>query len=372
MLRWARSRSDQSIGDLSKRFPRLEAWERGDSQPTLKQLERFAKATYTPIGFLFLSDPPRESLPVPDFRTVRNEDVSRPSPNLLDTLYHCQQRQEWYRNFARAGAESPLELVGAGTVGDDVEKTAEKMRAAFGDDLAERQRSRNWEEALTAMVDRFEAAGVLVNRSGIVGSNTRRKLDPDEFRGFALVDPLAPLIFVNGADTKAAQMFTLVHELAHIWVGLTGVTNLGPVSFPKQGVEAWCNQVTAEFLVPLAALRDLEIGQPGRSTLDRLARHFKVSTLVILRRLHDFGFLTRAQLRDLYREELEFLSSKTPEGGGGSFYPTQAARVGKRFARALIVSTLGGQTLHRDAFALLGVRKLETFREFGRSVGVPN
>jgi Zn-dependent peptidase ImmA (M78 family) len=206
--------------------------------------------------------------------------------------------------------------------------------------------------------------------SGVVLNNNHRPLDPDEFRGFAMADDLAPLVFVNGADTKSAQMFTLAHELAHIWIGRSAVSDAQAVSLPENQTERWCNQVAAELLVPLAVMREeFQKRAELRSEVDRLARRFKVSKLVILRRIHDAGGLTREELWRAYQEELERLRS-LPKGSGGNFYLTQAARVSKRFARALVTSTLEGQTLHRDAFRMLGFSKLETFRELGRSVGV--
>jgi Zn-dependent peptidase ImmA (M78 family) len=208
--------------------------------------------------------------------------------------------------------------------------------------------------------------------SGVVLSNNRRPLDPAEFRGFALSDDLAPLVFVNGADTKAAQMFTLAHELAHIWLGQSAVSDTRAKSFPDHEVERWCNQVAAELLVPLEILRRVEgvdIDEPLAET-NRLARYFKVSTLVILRRIHDAGWISRQQLWEAYDAEIDRLRAITrPQGG--NFYLTQAARLSRRFARALVVSTLGGQTLYRDAFRMLGVTKLETFHELGRNLGVP-
>lgn len=92
LLHWARERARLSVFALARRFPKLEAWERGEVQPTLKQIERFAKATRTPVGFLILQDPPVETVPIPDHRTIGNEHVGHPSPDLLDVIYVCQQR----------------------------------------------------------------------------------------------------------------------------------------------------------------------------------------------------------------------------------------------------------------------------------------
>jgi len=371
MLRWARERARFSLDELTPRFPQLAAWEDAKTLPTLKQIEKFARATYTPIGFLFLPAPPVEQIPIPDYRTMDNEFAGHPSPNLLDTLYICQQRQEWYRDFMRSMGEDPLPFVDTARTHHSVEATAAKIRHALGFDLEERRRMPTWAETLRRFIGQADETGILVMCSGIVGNNTRRGLDPEEFRGFAIVDDLAPLIFINGADTKAAQMFTLAHELAHIWLGKTALSDSSIAHVPEHSVERWCNQVAAEILVPLAVFTEEYEENAGlEDEVKRLARCFKVSTLVILRRIHDAGGLTREQFWQEYRKELGRLIAITKGGGGGDFYLTQAARLSKRFARALVASTLEGQTLHRDAFRLLGFSKLATFRELGHSLGV--
>jgi Zn-dependent peptidase ImmA (M78 family) len=370
LLRWARERAGFDLDELTDRFPQLAAWERRETLPTLKQVERFAKATRTPVGYLFLPEPPVERIPLPDFRAGANVYREQPSPDLLDTVYICQQRQEWYRDFARSAGELLLPFAGSVRVTSDIEEVAASIRHTLGFDLEERRQTPTWTDALRRFIEQADTLGVLVMCSSVVLNNNHRHLDPDEFRGFAMADQLAPLVFINGADTKAAQMFTLAHELAHVWLGQSAVSDAQASLMPEHDIERWCNRVAAELLVPLSILRaDYQKRAELRAEVDRLARRFKVSTLVILRRIHDAGGLTQEQFWRAYEIELERLRA-LPKGKGGDFYLTQAARVSKRFARALVVSTLEGQTLHRDAFRMLGFSKLETFRELGRNLGV--
>lgn len=373
MVRWARERARLEQDELAARFKKLPEWEEGKTQPTLKQLEAFAKAVHVPFGYLFLPAPPDEPLPIPDFRTFAGRAVTRPSPNLLETIYACQERQSWYRDFVRVTHQSEIEFIGSATVTMPPETVAERMRASLGFDVNARRDCPTWSEALRLFIQQADRSGVLVMVSGVVLNNNRRRLDAEEFRGFALADRLAPLVFINGADTKAAQMFTLAHELAHLWLGASALSNIGAA--PTQGFrreEVWCNAVAAELLVPLASVRaELRRDERLDDTLSRLARTFKVSTLVILRRLLDAQRLDRAAFDAAWAQEIGRLRALTQRGsGGGDFYRTTLARVSRRFARSLVVSTLEGQTLYRDAFRMLGISKTETFHNLGREVGV--
>lgn len=366
LLRWAYERAGFGLGDLAHKFPRLSAWENGAAQPTLKQVEAFAKATYTPVGYLFLQEPPLEMVPIPDFRAMANARIDHPSPDLLETIYVCQQRQEWFRDYARSVGEKPLAFVGSASVQNEIVATAAHIRAALHFDVNERRNMPTWTDALRAFIEQADGLGILVMCNGVVHNNNYRHLDPQEFRGFAMADDLAPLVFINGADTKAAQMFTLAHELAHIWLGQSAVSDAQPAIVPDQEVERWCNHVAAELLVPLELIRQVyEANANLPDEVNRLARRFKVSTLVVLRRIHDVGGLTRQEFWNAYNAEVE-----RPRGTGGNFYLTQAARVSKRFAAALVTSTLEGHTLYNDAFRMLGFSKQATFKELGRSLGV--
>lgn len=370
MLEWARERARLDRRDLSKRFPKLAEWEAGEIRPTLKQLERFARATHTPLGFLLLDEPPEEEVPIPDFRRMAGTPDARPSADLLDTIYQTQQRQQWYREYAESVGARPLSFVGSLSTSSDVAAAANTIRAAL--DFGVETRGSSWSAALTRLIDQAENIGVMVMVNGVVGSNTHRKLKPEEFRGFALVDDLAPVIFINGADTKAAEIFTLAHELAHIWLGATALSDAELEATPDNPIERWCNRVAAEVLVPLADFREqFRDATDLTSELERLAARFRVSTLVVLRRVRDAGFIDAERYRVVYAAELgRVLDLIGERGAGGNFYNTLPVRVSKRFARALIANTLEGETLYRDAFQMLGFRKLSTFRELSERLGL--
>lgn len=364
MLLWAMERSGRVREDLIGQFPKLPEWQGGERSPTIKQLESFARATRTPLGYLLLSEPPAEEVPLPDFRTVKDAVVARPSPDLLDTIALCQERQDWYRTFARAAGQPPLAFVGSLTTSHAPSEAAHRIRDAIDFGLDERRQQPSWIDALRSLVLAVENIGVLVMTSGVVGSNTHRGLDPEEFRGFALVDDLAPVIFVNGADTKAAQSFTLAHELAHLWLGQSALDNPRFGQRATERTERWCSQVAAEVLVPSDTLRaQFGVREPLDQETARLARLFKMSGLVILHSLYDARLIDWAMFATAYANELDRIED-AGSGSGGDFYRSQPLRVSRRFARAVIASAMEGETLYRDAYRLLGFRKHETFEQF--------
>lgn len=376
LLQWACERSGIEKAALERRFPKIEQWLSGKAAPTLKQLEAFARATYTPIGSFFLAAPPEEQPPIPDFRAPSNPFRQRPSANLLDTIYLCQQRQEWYREFALVTAEPARSFVGSARLDDDVVKVAARIRETLRFSVGERRRLSSWTEALRLFIDQADAAGILVMINGVVGNNAHRKLNPAEFRGFALADPAAPLIFINGADTKAGQMFTLAHELAHVWLGTTALSDANITGEIADRVEQWCNKVAAELLAPLETLRQslwqLVEFESLREAVDRLAHDFKVSRLVILRRLYDAGAMDDGQFRAAYEQELRRLSVLT-QRSGGHFYTTITARAGKRFTRAVVTAVWEGRASFTEACRLLGIKRYTTLERLSRELEIiPN
>lgn len=374
VLRWARERAGLSPEVLAEKIKtkldRVVAWEQ-TGELRFRQAETLAKVTHTPFGFLFLPQPPDERLGIPDFRTVRDGSVSRPSPDLIDTVRLMQRRQAWMREFLIEEGEEPLSFVGSVRVDDPPEETATRMREALGLQGGWAQLAGTWSDALRQFRQRIEAAGVLIVVNGIVGNNTHRKLSVQEFRGLALSDPYAPLIFVNGADGKAAQMFTMAHEAAHLWLGRDGVANLEMLEPSQAPVERHCNAAAAEFLVPAAELSACwSRAEMTNDPYQFLARRFKVSPIVAARRAADLGLISRPAYLAFYRDyEADERRSRAAKDGGGTFWNSQIVRIGERFGTAVARATKEGRLLYRDAYRLTGLRG-DTFTKFAESLGV--
>ncbi len=371
LLIWARDRSCRSEEYFQSKFPKLPSWIAGTAKPTFKQLEEYASGTYAPIGYFFLPKPPKEQLPITDYRTIGNKELARPSPNLLDTIYICQRRQGWYQDYARSLDLDKVAIVGKATTSSDSISTASDLQKLLEFTLEDR--NGNWATVLDSLRKKIEKAGVLVMISSVVGSNTHRKLDHKEFRGFTLIDEFAPLIFINGDDSKAAQMFTIGHELAHVTLGKSGLDSVDISTRSEDLTEKWCNAVAAEFLLPQEVLQsEFRPATNLIDELDRLSNHFKVSTLVALRRIYDAGYLGLQEYQDAYKHALLRLSkySEKKSSAGGGSYDAYFARVGRKFARAVICSTLAGDTLYRDAYSLLGFKKHSTFENCAKELNI--
>ena len=332
---------------------------------TVAQLGKLAQRTYTPEGYLFLNEPPDDILPIADFRTVGDRPLARPSPDLLDTIYQMQRRQDWMREELLIDEAGPLEFVGAFKNSTDFENVADGMRDALTLEPGWASSNPTWSAALRFLRNRIEEVGVLVFLNGIVGNNTHRKLDADEFQGFALVDEYAPLVFINNADFTSAQMFTLAHELAHIFVGHEGVSNFDALLPSDHATERFCNSIAAEFLVPHTDLEDLwEVVANDKDPYQQIAREFKVSLVVAARRALDLNLIDRATYFDFYGDYLaDERRRKENSPGGGDFWNNQNVRLSRRFSTAIARAVKEGRLLYREAYALTGLNG-KTFERF--------
>ncbi len=364
LLRWAVNRSGKPAEEYKEA---VTDWIAGEAKPTYRQLEAFARRAMVPFGYLFLDEPPREELPVPDYRTRIDGGVQQPSPNLIETIFEMQRRQDWMREYLLEAGQEPLDFVGSANVGDKILPLAKRMRAGLNlnDDWAEQQSS--YEEALRFLRERIEECGILIFINGIVGNNTKRKLDPDEFQGFVFIDDVAPLIFVNGSDYKVAQMFTVAHELAHIWTGQSALFDLTATQPANIDIEKYCNRVAAEFLVPASKLDEAwQLAPHGDQAFTSIARKFKVSPIVVARRAKDRQLISRDQFFGFYQRYMERERRQIErQQPGGNFWNTQNTRLGRRFGQAVISAAQEGRLSYSDAYDLTRLYG-ETFDKYAR------
>lgn len=370
VLRWARERAGMErhalAGALKLPDDRVKGWET-TGELTFALLQKLARVTRTPEGQLFLPSPPVEKLPVPDFRTLTGQESYQASPELLDTLHDSRRKQEWYREYLLSLGAEPIPFVGSLSVEMPPVRAAAMIRESLGLQTGLRAEAANWEEALRLQISHIESHGILVLKNGVVGSSNKRKLRVDEFRGFALSDPYAPLIFLNNEDSLAAQMFTLAHELVHIGLDQSGVSNPFENGVANNQIESFCNRVAAELLVPAAELKE-RLASAGQDDISALSRHFRVSGLVVLIRLRELGHLSAEGFKKLYEQEQRAFAERKSgrKSSGGNFYATELVRVGRPLARAVVESALEGRTSYRDACRLLGVASPGTVNELAK------
>jgi Zn-dependent peptidase ImmA (M78 family)/DNA-binding XRE family transcriptional regulator len=365
---WARERAGLTFDELAAKLRtvtplQIKAWERGDSLPTLTQAEELANKLRIPFAALFLSNPPATEIPLPDLRTVTGTSPEKPTPEFLDVVNDAVYRQSWYRDYQMRRGLKHLSFVASRNLSEGIEPVVRDMAKALSihDDL--RRQSENWEEFLRLLIHNAESLGLLVMRSGIVRNDVHRKLDVNEFRGFAISDPLAPLVFINSRDARAAQIFTLAHELAHVWVGVSGISNPSPKKRSvdlNNSTEKFCNQVAAELLVPSQGLlRFWNNSISPTANIRSIAVRYRVSLIVALRRAYDLGKLSSDEFFRLWKAEDERFQNtekKEPEQDGGNFWNSFNARNGSVLTEAVIGEVRERRVLYTDAARLLGVK----------------
>ncbi|WKE66217.1 XRE family transcriptional regulator [Gallaecimonas kandeliae] len=366
LIKWARVRAALDEQEVAEKVPvdleRYLGWEQGDKQPTFNQLLKLSHVLHVPFGYLFLENPPEEELPLPDFRTKEDMPPRSISVDLRETIYDIQRKHDWYKQFRIDNGIVPSFSSQKIQADGSVRDIAKSISDFFDIGLKFRTSFSYQDEYLNGFSSKLETAGVWIVKSSYVRSNNRRPLDVDEFRGFAISDEILPTIFVNSADAKGAQLFTLAHELVHIWIGESGISNpsLNPESsMTDSRLEKLCNAIAAEILVPEEELRDLS----GKvvdifSTVNNLRRHFHVSPIVIARRLLDCGLVSRNEFFVFYASEKERWKQAKDKlkgnDGGPSPYKTVPSRYGKVFTKCIVNSAVSGETLLQSASRLLG------------------
>lgn len=360
MIAWAIVRADHELDEFIAKFPNVQDWLENKKKPTVKQLENFSKKVHLPFGYLFLPNPPEENLPIPFFRT-NNPQTTHVSVNVYDTILLMQQRQDWLKDYLKDNEFEPLSFVGKFRNRPNPAEIVADIRNTFGLHKNWASDFQTWQDSLNHLTYKIEETGIIIVFNGIVENNTRRPIKVEECRGFVLVDEMAPFMFINNADGKAAQMFTIVHELAHIWTGHSAGFDFRKLQPANDPIELFCDKIAAEFLVPEGSFNEV---WRERQSIKYAARYFKVSEIVIARRALDTGKITRVDFFDFYEEysKREFHKKKN-QSPGGDFYATTKKRLSLTFAAHVNNAVKANKLLYRDAYKLTSL-KGETYQKF--------
>ena len=332
-------------------------WMTGKKTPTFNQLEQFSKATNIPFGYFFLSTPPIEKMELLEYRTVDSLDIEKPSRNLIDTINEMEAVQEWMRDYVKGADLGELNYVGALKGNEDIGSIASTIMESL-------RLSKEWFldgsdawDSFKLLRERLEDIGTIVMMNGIVGSNTHRSLDINEFRAFTIIDKYAPLIFINANDSSNGRLFSLAHEMTHIWFGVNSFYN--DYQHPINGIsslEVLCNAVAAELLAPIemfnTSWREDKTDDIAEK-ISNIAGYFRCGTTVIARRALDQGLIDKATYTKLAESAIaKYREKRSEQGSGGNYYNTLKTRIDKRLVLALSNSVYEGKTTFIEAFRL--------------------
>lgn len=359
MITWAIDRAGFRLDDFTQKFPKVLDWLNGVKKPTVKQLEDFSHRVYLPFGYLFLPEPPVEKLPIPFFRTGRTA-TAKISLNAQETVRLLKYRQDWLSDYLQENDGEPLSFVGKFGLQNTPEEIATDIRKNLKLTPDWASQFANWSLAKSHLAQKIEDLGIVLSFNSVVENNNHRKIDPQEVRGFVLVDTYAPFLFINSADSKAAQMFTMAHELAHVWTGQSAGFDSYMMIPADDPMEQLCDRTAAELLVPSFGFHVFWKENPQISAA---ARHFKVSEIVAARRALDLGLISKNAFFEFYRNFMNrHFDKKNTAIGGGDFYATQKVRLGLPFLARLNHALKSGKILYREAYQLTGL-KGDTFQQ---------
>ena len=359
LVAWALKRSRVSVTTVAQKLRvdshLVEAWQEPNGpRPSFVKAQELAKLLHIPFGFLYLSEPPSADLPLPDFRGF--DRAYKPSSDLLELLNDILVKQDWFREHEKDVGAGPLKFVGSYSIRNSIDEVANAIRTRLGITVAVRQSASTWSDYLSILTRRAENVGILVMRSGVVGNVSTRRLQARELLGFAISDPLAPIVFVNSSDYRASQIFTFAHELAHLWIGETAIANPDELEVGRNKTEAFCNRVAAEVLVPQREFLNewRSITASTDTKVNRVTKRFWVSSYVALRRAKELNELSVDEYERL--RKIEAGRRKKEGSSGGDYYRNVLTRMSPKFTEAVLNEVNGGKLELRDAAGLLSMK----------------
>ncbi|NOX14993.1 MAG: ImmA/IrrE family metallo-endopeptidase [Epsilonproteobacteria bacterium] len=377
VLVWARTRAQMTIDALSAKLSiatnKIELWEEGKAKPTFKQAQKVAKTLQIPFGYLYLSKPPEETLSIPDLRTLGDETPEELSPTFKELLRDMERKQQWYKEYAIENKEEKLPFIGSFNINSSIEDVVLDIRRTLKWESGFASTANVKDAYIKEISTKAEAVGILIMRNSVLANNTHKHLTVSEFRGFAISDNYAPLIFVNTADAKSAQIFTLAHELAHLWIGESGISSIDLYNQDADRIEKFCNKVAAELLIPKNEfVEHWNYSQDNDKNIEHIASKYHVSSFVVIRRAYDLRFINFDIFQELFEkatERFEEYKKENKNGSGGNFYSTLKIRVSERFSHAVVASALEGKLLYKDAGILINMNASK-INDYAKQLGI--
>lgn len=356
----------------------VEEWKKGDVIPTINQIEQFSKITHIPFGYFFLSEPPKEDIELLEFRTVESKMLSHPSRDLIDTINDLENIQDWMSEYIKNSGGGKVEYVGSISKNLSISEAADIIRKDLGIQHNWFEKVGNVKESFKLIRTSLEKCGILVMLNGIVGQNTHRKLNIEEFRALAILNEYAPVIFINSNDSENAKLFSLIHEATHIWYGENDFYNdRKGTENHVSNTESICNAVSAEIIAPQELFDEVwkkwSLGTDDDATFDKLykiSRYFKCGVIVIARKALDRNYIDNKLYSEIVNDTIraynEYQNRKKSDGG--NYYATVANRYDNRFLRTLSLSVMEGKTLHNEAYRLTKTSR-KTFETLIDTIG---
>lgn len=372
ILNWALSQtSEEKLG--AKLAENIKHWLDGTKSPTFSQIEDFSKKSHIPLGYFFLQTPPVEPISLLEYRTLDSIESANPSRNLIDTIREMEAVQDWVIDY-RKEMDYDTNFVVKSLKGEtDIVKIAERIRKDLGLQVEWYRECKNSAEAFNQLRGLLENCGIVVMMNGIVGKNTHRVLDINEFRAFAIVNDWAPLIFINSADSLAGRLFSLLHETVHIWLGENDFYNDRRYSSEKiKPIEVICNAAAGEILVP----RHVFLERWSQNTMKdsfckiaELAKYFRCSESVLARRALDNKKINKIIYEQVVSDSIQaYMKHKQEKSPGGDYYNGARSKLDRVFVRALCESVNSGRTSYTEAYRLTNTTS-KTFPEVVSGLG---
>ena len=363
IIQWAIQSAGKDVSGLSDKFDKIDKWTSEESKLTVSELNKLSKELRIPFGYFFLVEPPDEDIQLLKYRTVENEEQAKPSRDLIDTIKYMEKRQSFMRDALIEDGFLPHEFVGSAAIKDNPEDLAVKITQEL---KLKKDWNKNNPAAFNVLREAISNLGILVMQNGVVGNNNHRVLNVAEFRAFVLIDEYVPLIFLNARDSANAKVFSLCHELVHIWLGVDELYNDNFTTnqiFNNGQLESFCNEVAAEMLLPLSSIQSaLDPQNDIYTNIKHISKVFNVSELVVCIRLKTKKFINAKVFNEVYANLLtemrdNLLGKQLQEKkSGGDYYATSGSRLDARFAATVSRKAREGRILYTEAYELVGAK----------------